>query len=796
MKRLLLLLSVFLSMGVRGQVVSTETGRAKEYTDFLYQYMPLCDRADYPRSFFYTHASLTLQALRELPWGQMLNDTLVRHFILPPRVNNEPLDSFRIQYYKELSLRVQGLTMTEAAIAVNHWCHEKVTYQPSDGRTSSPLQSIRTAYGRCGEESTLCVAAMRTVGIPARQVYTPRWAHCDDNHAWVEVWTDGAWHFLGACEPEPVLDLGWFNAPASRGMLMHTCVFGNYQGPEDVIRRTPTFTEINVTSHYAKTRRVFVRALMDGKPVENAVVEFKIYNYAEFYSAVTRRTDANGLTSLVSGYGDLLVWVSKDGRYGYQKVDFAHDTLVEVDLSHTANDLISDSIDIHVPRAAYHLPFVSVAQRSANDLALHREDSLRAAYESTMPALLPNATAQDSILWKSRGNARTIKTFIDKYGDRALALLRTLSDKDLRDVTRSVLEDHRRNSSTDDPHVLCPRVSLEPLSPWRGVFQSRFHFDSVAAIQAWCNDNLRLSNDSNVGGTFVTPLGVLEKRCGDRRSLDVFFVSLCRAMHFAAWLDPVTGAVCTADERNLSLSWHSLPAQALDEPMGTLRFAGEPTLGYINHFTVSRLTDAGTLSLLTFPEEAPLSSLTAQPLPAGTYFLTTGTRQRSGDILTTLSTFRIVPGQETLLQVVPRTDIDTSTIYGHLDDIHQPTVIALIAEGHEPSNHVVRDICLRRTDFEQTQTAIQFVFGSELQLQKFRKEDFAPFPRTSTFSVDQGGSLLEKISKALPLHNASNLPLVLFVDEQGDVRYYNQGYTIGIGETLMRHVQRSLSTCH
>lgn len=59
-----------------------------------------------------------------------------------------------------------------------------------------------------GEESTFLVAALRSVGIPARQVYTPRWAHTDDNHAWVEAWADGKWYFLGACEPEPVLISG------------------------------------------------------------------------------------------------------------------------------------------------------------------------------------------------------------------------------------------------------------------------------------------------------------------------------------------------------------------------------------------------------------------------------------------------------------------------------------------------------------------------------------------------------------------------------------------------------------
>lgn len=58
------------------------------------------------------------------------------------------------------------------------------------------------------------VAALRTVGIPARQVYTPRWAHTDDNHAWVEAWADGQWYYLGACEPEPELNVAWFSSTA------------------------------------------------------------------------------------------------------------------------------------------------------------------------------------------------------------------------------------------------------------------------------------------------------------------------------------------------------------------------------------------------------------------------------------------------------------------------------------------------------------------------------------------------------------------------------------------------------
>ena len=78
--------------------------------------------------------------------------------------------------------------MKEAVIELNYWCSSKVTYRTTDNRTASPITVYNNTYGRCGEESTFAVSVFRSVGIPARQVYVPLWSHCDDNHAWVEVW--------------------------------------------------------------------------------------------------------------------------------------------------------------------------------------------------------------------------------------------------------------------------------------------------------------------------------------------------------------------------------------------------------------------------------------------------------------------------------------------------------------------------------------------------------------------------------------------------------------------------------
>ena len=240
---------------------------------FLYAYMPVGDITDYSGDFYLENVRSSLATRGETAWGRTIPDDIFRHFVLPVRVNNENLDRSRMVFHDELMPRLKGLSMYDAVLEVNHWCHEKANYQPSDARTSSPLATVSTAYGRCGEESTFLVAALRSVGIPARQVYTPRWAHTDDNHAWVEAWVDGRWYFLGACEPEPVLNLGWFNAPASRGMLMHTKVFGRYEGPEEVMRTTANYTEINVIDNYAQNARATV-SVVDGRgnPVEGARV--------------------------------------------------------------------------------------------------------------------------------------------------------------------------------------------------------------------------------------------------------------------------------------------------------------------------------------------------------------------------------------------------------------------------------------------------------------------------------------------------------------------------------------------
>ncbi|MDD4638236.1 MAG: transglutaminase-like domain-containing protein, partial [Bacteroidales bacterium] len=363
---------------------NTMNAREREAMEFLYAYMPLVDIADYQGEYFLTMTKAAFEARETFSWGKEVPADLFRHFVLPPRVNNENLDTARIAFFKELKERIRDLSMYDAALEVNHWCHEKITYRPSDSRTSSPLASMKTGFGRCGEESTFTVTALRAVGIPARQCYTPRWAHTDDNHAWVEVWCSGKWYFMGACEPEPGLNMAWFTYPAKRAMMVHTNVFGKYFGPESKTDY-PLYTKINVLENYTDTKKLEVNVYdRDGNTVEGAYVKYLIYNYSEYYPVYEKPAGKNGNSFVVSGAGDMVVWAYKDGLYGYEKASLSTKGRLTIKLDREAGAEYTEELDLTPPlEQARFTPSDQNPGREKNNQRLKYEDSLRAAYLST-----------------------------------------------------------------------------------------------------------------------------------------------------------------------------------------------------------------------------------------------------------------------------------------------------------------------------------------------------------------------------------------------------------------------------
>ncbi len=807
----------------------------KEALDFLYAYMPAADVTDYPTSFHLENVRAAFRAREEMGWD--VPEELFRHFVLPVRVNNESLDSARTVFYRELAPRVKGLSMADAILEVNHWCHEKVSYHPSDGRTSSPLNTVNNTEGRCGEESVVTVTALRCVGIPARQVYTPRWAHTDDNHAWVEAWADGEWHFLGACEPEPVLDLGWFNAPASRCMFTHTKVFGRYHGPEEIVLNGPNYTEINLIGNYAKTAEVRVRVLgPDGKPVEGARVDFCIYNYAEFYPAVSRYTDGKGLTTISSGLGDLLVWASKDGLYGWSKVSFGIDSEVVIRLAETP-EKTCEQLEIVPPPEKARFPEVTEEQRAGNNRRFAREDSVRTAWAGTF---IDQDTALElaskygyghlmaNPLVLSKGNHETIRAFMEKATDheRVETILENLSRKDLRDVTPEVLWDNYNGALT--PESTPQRVSNEFLTPYRKALREatgdRFSGGDVPGkLLEWIRDSLRIDRTSGRWNITQSPLGVWEGRTTDAHSRDIFFVSAARTFGTDARIDPVTGKV---QFRSGGEEWTDVNfdggAAAQTTPTGMLRLRFKPSEriknpGYYTHFTIGKIVD-GRPRLLTFDEgEVDMGGGTdwegsfkkGVRLDTGAYILVSGARREDGSVPAAIQYFTINEGKTTDLDLIIKEDTGALPVLGQfreevvkaLSDSFVKgnyAIFGCITPGEEPTVHALNDLVAAKEELESWGGPIILMTtqnGISRMLTSLSAGKFKGLPSTVTLSGDDEEGLLRNVEETFKVgRNASGgmtrKPYFLIMDKSGAVYFLSEGYTIGLGDRLAAALKR------
>lgn len=821
----------------------------REALTFLYAYMPIGDITDYDGQLYLDNIRSSFRARVEMPWGDSIPEDIFRHFVLPVRVNNENLDESRMVFYEELKDRVKGLSLYEAVLEVNHWCHEKVIYTPSDARTSSPLASVKTAYGRCGEESTFAVAALRSVGIPARQVYTPRWAHTDDNHAWVEAWVNGKWYFLGACEPEPVLNLGWFNGPAYRGMLMHTKVFGKYNGPEEVMDVTDGYTEINVIDNYAPTAKATITVVDEnGQPVAGADVEFKIYNYAEFYSVANKKTDAAGKTFLSAGKGDMLAWATKDGKFGYSKVSFGKDNDLTITLDKKPGDLETVTLDIIPPVDGSIAAEVTDEQKEANAKRLHEEDVIRGKYVATFyteekaEALAkelgidPLKTADFMI--GSRGNWREIEKFLrvtpaDKRS-MAMDLLNVISAKDLRDTPASVLIDHLDNvqavqSSLFTEYILNPRVANEFLTPYRKFFVANVDPAWVEKAKAdpqlivdWVKENISINDKLNPQRIPVMPMGVWKSRVVDKGSRNIFFVALCRSLGIPARIEPVARKVQYAK----GLNWVDVDFEAAEQTVakqGKVVASYQPIKAlqdpkYYSHFTIAKVLPTGKLQTLNF-EAGDVdmgggdtwSALLKKPLSMdeGHYMLVTGTRMANGSVLAEISFFNIEPGKTSNIELEMRESQDDVQVIGNFnsenkfkraDNGEETSLLATTGRGYyivavlgarqEPTNHAMRDIAAVKKDLEEWGRGMVLLFPDEKGFQNFDPKEFGELPSTITYGIDIDKTIQKEIAAAMKLQNANTLPIFIIADTFNRVVFVSQGYTIGLGDQLMKVIHK------
>lgn len=819
-------------------VLQSCTEDEAEAIKFLYTAMPLCDALDYPASLYLAYAKHGVYLWYEGPFAGKVPEKIFANYVLHHRVNNEDICDHRNFFYQKLKDCIAGKTMYESVIEANYWCAQEGTYHTTNDRTENPLTMYHSALGRCGEESTFAVSVFRSIGIPARQVYVPLWSHCDDNHAWVEVWCDGAWYFLGACEPEEKLNRGWFTAASARAMLVHSRWFGKEQPEDEVVGTAGVSRILNHLDLYADTVNLYIHVSDEaGKAVKNAKVLFQVLNYAYFGNVASVFTDENGDGMLKTGYGSLWVCASSEEKYGESLVTVQQgkENRFEIVVKEQIQDLnVPVDIDFIAPNGtAKYTNELTKSEKQAGNLRLKaanekREEKVYAFYpEESMENFVASFPKEEQefireSLQKARGNINELLRFLqwDCTGickqSWKRAILESLEEKDFWDVKADLLIEHctyaKEYSNLPEKifqsYVLCPRVSYENLIPFRKWVQQYFTEEQKAQIRSnpkwlyeYVEERVQVRPELEYSHLITSAKGCLESGIGSEHSKKVACVQIYRALGVPARLNPMDYALEYYKDGKFQTIGRSVQNRSaklwLRGPVG-------PDVKYLQHLSVSQF-DKQQFRVLWLDEEnvERVGHEIGISLVPGLYRLVSSNRLTNGNQFAQKLDFRIEDNEEKHITLFVRgANLEDMLEKNHIDDMPLRTLdgeekmlsnlrgdnralFIWLEEGREPTEHILNELYNERNQFSKISAPMYFVVSSVEALKNPTVHRTLEALPNITVLLEDFDSNYNNLARQMFLE-PGKLPLILVTGETGEGIYGIAGYNVGTAAMVAR----------
>ncbi|MGL4738616.1 MAG: transglutaminase domain-containing protein [Cellulosilyticaceae bacterium] len=806
---------------------------------YLYAFMPEQDLANHDGELFLKFVRQALKVRQMVPWGDQLTGGLFLNYVLQYRMSNENIAFYKDDFFEELYPRIQGKSMKEAALIINYWCFEKATYQTTDSRTTCPLTTLRNAFGRCGEESVLGVAAFRSVGIPARQAYTPRWAHCDDNHAWVEVWTDGEWHFLGACEPEATLDSGWFQLSASRGMLIQSKVFATTVENELITRQTDSATEVNTLDRYAKTKAITVTVQDEaGVPVVGAGVRFEVVNYSELFPLTELVTDEKGQAHFTTGFGDLVIYVHKHGIATYDQIDVRlADALTVTLVDRARTHGLVETLTLVPPTGASPDENAVDEETKARHQAAHTHaQDTRNAFVATFylgeravewaKDYAPFEEGVARHLESARGNYEEIMAFFQDEETKALLeykvkMLDTLNTKDLSDTSCETLKAHLLGAMTYEGTVeeaifikgiLAPRIATEKITPYRqGLMQMLTDAQKEAfranprTIYDYLDETIQTATSAQNAFLCAQPVGLMKVKYGHIASKKILFVAICRTLGIPACLSKANGNMSYYNAG----AWTEIEVGAAKEEVIknshlVLKAEDDTVYEYRKNYTVGRYAN-GLYHTLHLGTGDWSEGQVSYQVEEGAYRITTVNRDANGTVYAKLY-YVDVKENETVTVGISLAAVDTAggktvtvdevafvDAEGAAHKLSEVTgesrnIVAFLDAGAEPTEHLLNEMIGAKEQYMEQQPNVVLVVEEAsdianptlvktLEALPFIKV-YVGYDKAALAYLYEGYDILDK---KLPLAFVMNKPMTACMAIAG--------YNVGIGTMLLKYLE-------
>ena len=808
----------------------TEDTDVMEALYYLYAFMPLSDIGDYKVETFLDFARHGAFLFNEGEFKGAANEEMFAEYVLGARINNEDIVENRKIFYDRVKSLIKGKTMKEAVIDINYWCSSKVTYRSTDGRTANPLTVYNNTYGRCGEESTFGVSVFRSVGIPARQVYVPLWSHCDDNHAWVEVWCDGKWYFLGACEPEDELNQGWFLNASKRAMMVHARCY-NPELEKDVNEGVGIPVAVNALSTYAPTREIFVKVMNEaGEPFAGTKVYFKVINYSMPGEIAITCTDEEGVTRLKTGRGSLLISAYEDGNYGEVLVDTAEDIQITLVLSPDGYKKTEGSFIMRAPSLVNSAKAENKAKSAASDTRKKEEAEKRAYKEAS---LFDREAAERTIkrfkgkdeeilsfaLLKSCENQRELQKFISEKREIPdkwkVGLIDSLPQKDYQDTDADTLFEHCLY--TDEKlyekypeeifyqYILSPRVDLEKIVPYRKFLSEKFkdekvsNLDEIRALFTKVDALLKEKPEYEYGSLVSSAVGAFTLGYASEKSKRVIFIQLLRSLGVPSRLNPNDRRMeVYLDDGFIAIEEEKESHKGSLE----LEFEAGVNWSYYDNFSILAYSE-GEFKPLYLDMEDIKKDGGVLKLNVGTYRLITSNRLPNGNIFAKSVLAEVKEGESTKLSVAfyeagisdmlsdyPIRNIEFETEKKEKTSIGELTkdkngIFIWLSAKAEPTEHILNELHDKKELFNKLKTKLHLVVKSKDELEDANIKRIAGELSNRDILFESFDTEAGKLARELYLEPGL-YPLICVVDKEGKGVYGTAGYNVGTADMLLK----------
>ena len=806
------------------------TGLESLFTKFLYAYMPISDVGAYDFETMLSYATHAAFLFETSPYMEQIPEEYFLNYVLDNRINSEDITDCRRFFYDQVIGRIKGLSMEEAVIEVNNWCYEQATYRSTSVRTASPITVYKGGFGRCGEESTFLVTVLRSVGIPARQVYVPRWSHSDDNHAWIEAWCDDCWKYTGACEPKPIMFNGWFTYAASRAMIAHSRITSGLGfSTEEVVERDGIITAINNTDMYAHTSPLKVNVTdVNGKAIEGAIVHFEIVNEAEFFPIAAIPTDKNGAVIIHLGLGDVLVNVLYDGKTAYRFVDNKETDEVTIVLEEkiTQNEWIDyrmtapESAVIH---GVDMTPEQEKEQDEKNKVGDQlREDRINSCYDETFAAKYEAYAHIKETLFNSKGNFDEIRKFLEDTTvpaslEQKNTVLKYISLKDCRDIQASVLLDQldglRYEGKFDQDifaeYVLAGRIFIETSSPYRAFLRDYYKEQGEELVkqpvELWnkINQEIKYYPEKEYTTIMATPISALKTKAGSMDAKKILFVAICRTFGLASRLDPIYQEPQYYTEDGFVFVRPEFAIVDTTEVTFVAVDAKVPE--YYRNFTVGYRQPDGSYESIDLRDKEFTNRELKVQLAAGEYRIVTADRMSSGSIVGTMYYFTLGKEPKTFeisTSKVKATDFmihekveefvledkDGTLVSSKKFDSDCKNVVMFVEPGKEPTEHLFNEMLEICNMAAFPECNIHLVLKKEFNHQQ---ETYLKFLHTYKDVIVWTSDM----ETALDVHgkatgaDTKKLPVVTVMNGNEEAIYGCCGYQIGSADLIARLVR-------